>query len=96
MVRLGWVRPSAPLLETWTRPPLAIPQRRAWSRGRELGGHRVEAGRRHREVGVGGATLLWDGVGVLMGGGRRETEDGGVSEGWAVGDCLSAQRPSKS
>ena len=52
----------------------------------------MEAGRRHRgRRGWGGATLLWDGVGVLMGGGGR-LRRGGVSEGWAVGDRLSAQR----
>ena len=39
----------------------------------------------------GGATLLWDGVGVVMGG-RGRLRRWGVSEGWAVGDRLSAQR----
>lgn len=79
MVRLGWVR-LAPLLETWTDPrrhPTTEPGAGAGSLGAQGGGWEEAP----REVGVGGATLLWDGVGVLMGGGGRLRRWGSVRLG---------------
>ena len=73
MVRLGWVRPSAPPLETWTdpRPPShnrsLEPGQGAWG---AQGGGWEEA---PREAGVGGchAAVGWGGG---ADGWRRETE----------------------